>query len=220
MKLKSFGCSFIFGNELSDDGYNLSKATASRLTWPALLAQDLGYGYECHARPGSGNLQILSKLSDALADPAPTLYVIGWTWIDRFDYCDPMTNQWQTLMSVDQTRESEFYYQRLHSEYRDKITSLISIKSAIDSLKQCHQPYIMTYMDDLIYDRRWHISPGISAMQDYIRPYLCNFEGKSFLDWSHDRGYPIGTRGKHPLEPAHQAAFDLIRGDLDQWIKA
>ena len=62
MKLKSFGCSFIWGSDLPDDGRNLPRATASRLTWPALLAQDLEYEYECHARPGAGNLQITERL--------------------------------------------------------------------------------------------------------------------------------------------------------------
>jgi hypothetical protein len=43
MNLKSFGCSFIFGSELSDDGRNGLYATGSRLTWPAHVAQHLGY---------------------------------------------------------------------------------------------------------------------------------------------------------------------------------
>lgn len=220
MKLKSFGCSFIFGNELSDDGYGQAKATPSQLTWPALLAKDLGYQYECWAKPGSGNLQILSRLLDSLAAPEPSLYVVGWTWIDRFDYCAARNNQWQTLTPMDETEEAKFYYQQLHSEYRDKINTLITIKSAIDALKQSGHRSIMTYMDDLIYDTRWNISPGMRSLQDQVRPYLKDFEGKNFLDWSFDQGYPIGPRGKHPLEEAHQAAFSLIKRDLDSWVSA
>ena len=62
MKLKSFGCSFIFGSELHDDGYGGPHATPSQHTWPALLAKDLGYDYQCYARPGSGNLRILNEV--------------------------------------------------------------------------------------------------------------------------------------------------------------
>ena len=45
MDVKSFGCSFIFGSELSDDGYGGPYATPSQLTWPAHLARHLGHGY-------------------------------------------------------------------------------------------------------------------------------------------------------------------------------
>ena len=62
MKLKSFGCSFIYGTDLADDGRGFIAATPSRLTWPALLAQNLDYSYECYARPGCGNLRILEKI--------------------------------------------------------------------------------------------------------------------------------------------------------------
>ena len=61
MNLKSFGCSFIFGSELSDDGRTGPYATGSCLTWPALLAKEFGYGYHTYARPGSGNLQIAER---------------------------------------------------------------------------------------------------------------------------------------------------------------
>lgn len=221
MKIKSFGCSFIFGSELTDDGRNLPKGAPSQSTWPALLAQDLGYEYECYARPGSGNLQIQSRLLDAIGvDLEPSLYVVGWTWIDRFDYCNFKNDKWRTITPMDETEESQFYYKNLHSEYRDKITTLIAIKSSIDALKQSNHQFIMTYMDDLIFVSKWHAGPGISSMQEYIRPYLQNFENKNFLDWSHDRGYPIGSKGKHPLEEAHQAAFNLVKSNLDQYIKS
>ena len=62
MKLKSFGCSFIFGSELAYDGRDSPYATPSQLTWPAHLAQHLNYNYQCYARPGAGNLQILEQI--------------------------------------------------------------------------------------------------------------------------------------------------------------
>ena len=62
MMLKSFGCSFIYGSDLSDDGKGFPLASPSKLSWPSLLAQSLNYTYECYARPGSGNLRILEKV--------------------------------------------------------------------------------------------------------------------------------------------------------------
>lgn len=220
MILKSFGCSFIFGNELPDDGYKLPNKVPSQYTWPALLSRDLGYDYKCHARPGSGNLQILAKLLDALADPTPGLYVVGWTWIDRFDYCVNPNDKWRSITPQETTGESEFYYRHFHTQYRDKLTSLVAIKSAIDALKASGNKFIMTYMDDLLYENKWHTSPGLLSIQNYVRPYLKNFQNQNFLDWSHSRGFPIGRCGGHPLEQAHQAAFDLIRSELDEWVKS
>ena len=214
MKLKSFGCSFIFGSELSDDGKNERYATGSRLTWPALLSQYYNYDYSTYSRPGSGNLQIAERVLNELDNQEKNLYIIGWTWIDRFDYIDESTTEWPgsawaTLMPRDNKDLSQTYYKNLHSEYRDKLTTLINIKLVIDTLKQKNLPFIMTYMDDLIFDQRWHTTPAVLEMQDYIRPYLTTFDGMSFLEWSRHQQYPETKKG-HPLEAAHAAAAKYI----------
>ena len=211
MILKSFGCSFIFGSELHDDGYGGPMTTPSQHTWPALLAKDLGYEYQCHAHPGSGNLQILEQLLNQLSVVVPDVCVIGWTWIDRFDYIDPLNDHWKTVTPTDTDENANFYYKNLHSQYRDKFTSLTAIKMAIDTLQKRNIKIIMTYMDELIFETNWHCTPAIIDLQNSIRPYLINFEGDNFLEWSRKKGFPIGTRGKHPLEQAHQAAFELIK---------
>jgi len=222
MLLKSFGCSFIFGSELHDDGSNLDSAQYSHFTWPALLAKDLNYKYNCLAQPGIGNLRILESILSQLSDPTPAVYVIGWSWIDRFDYTIPAqgyfnrrdlvsTDLWQTVMPGYTDSNTEFYYRNLHSQLRDKLQSLIYIKTAIDTLNQKNIPFIMTYMDDLLLETQWHVTPAILDLQDYIHPYVINFDGDNFLEWSRKKGFPIGTQGKHPLEQAHQAAFELIK---------
>jgi hypothetical protein len=134
------------------------------------------------------------------------LYIIGWTWIDRFDYTTP-DNRWQSILPVDTTDTARVYYRDLHSEYRDKFTCLSYIRLAIDTLKQRNIPYIMTYMDDLLFDQRWHITPAVVDLQSYIQPEMTRFEDKSFLEWSSSYGYPE-TAAWHPLETAHKAAAD------------
>jgi len=199
MKLKSFGCSFIYGTDLA----------SSELAWPGLLAKNINYEYQCHARAGSGNLQILEKILNQTTDDS-ALYVIGWTWIDRFDYADPANDQWKTIMPVDTDNLASTYYRELHSQYRDKLTTLIYIKSAIDALKQKKCSFIMTYMDELIFETEWHTTPAVINIQNYIRPYMTKFENKTFLDFSKQKGFPI-SETLHPLEDAHQAAFKLIK---------
>jgi hypothetical protein len=208
MILKSFGCSFIYGSDLSDIDNNYR--FPSQLTWPALIAKNLELSYQCHAWPGVGNLYILEQLLIQLSSNKPELCVIGWTWIDRFDYNDSTNNQWQTIVPIGTDNLTKTYYKNLHSQYRDKLTTLIYIKTAIDFLKQKDCPFIMTYMDELIFETEWHTSPAIIDIQNYIKPYMTKFENKTFLDFSKEKGFPI-SETLHPLEPAHQAAFDLIR---------
>jgi hypothetical protein len=208
MILKSFGCSFIHGTDLA----------STKLTWPGLLSQDIKYEYQCHARAGSGNLQILEKILDQTTTDDSALYVVGWTWIDRFDYNNPANDQWKTIMPGDTDKIAGTYYRDLHSQYRDKFTTLIYIKTAIDCLKQKNYPFVMTYMDDLIFQTEWHTSPAINDLQNYIKPYMTTFEGSTFLNWSKQKGFPISPT-LHPLETAHQAAFELLRPNVDTILR-
>ena len=215
MNLKSFGCSFIFGSELRDDGRNGPYATASQLTWPSYLAQHINCSYSCHAHPGAGNLQITEQVLNQISTAqAGDVFVIGWTWVDRFDYypanpTDLSRSRWRTLMPIDKTALAKTYYKELHSEYRDKLVTLINIKLVIDSLKQKQIPFLMTYIDQLILDRRWNTSPGVTDLQNFIEPCMTQFEGMSFLEWSKKNNYTI-SQNWHPLEEAHRAAANYM----------
>jgi hypothetical protein len=215
MNLKSFGCSFIFGTELSDDGRNGRFATGSRLTWPAHLAQHLGYGYLTYSRPGAGNLQIAERVLSQLATNEQSFFVIGWTYLDRFDYVNTANPTkfpgmpWSTLMPVDTTDIAAAYYKNLHSEIRDKLTTLMSVRLVIDTLKQKNCSFIMTYMDELMLDQQWNTTPAITDLQDYIKPHMTTFDGMNFQQWSKKNGYAITDTG-HPLESAHCAAGELM----------
>ena len=219
MKLKSFGCSFIFGTDLADDGRNGPYATGSRLTWPALIAQHHGWEYQTFARPGAGNLQILERLLNQIDTDDPAVYVIGWTYINRFDYVDDSLStpwpgtKWKTLMPIDTDSVADSYYRNLHAEYSDKLRSQIYIKTAIDCLTRHSCKFIMTYIDALVTCRQWHTTKGSTGILDQIEPYLSDFAGKSFVEWSQTQGFPISPVN-HPLEQAHCAAAKLV---LDNW---
>ena len=219
MNLKSFGCSFIYGSELSDEIiHDLSKQRSprhSKSTWPSHLARHLNYDYQCYARPGAGNLQIAERALTHLATNETALFVINWTFIDRFDYFDInnptrfFNNTWSTIMPVDETDIAKTYYKDLHSEIRDKLTTLMSIKLVVDTLQQKNCPFVMTYMDDLMFDKRWHTTPAITDMQDYILPHMTTFDGLNLQQFAKKNGYPITSIG-HPLEQAHAAAGELM----------
>jgi len=216
MKLKSFGCSFIYGSDHTDIANDKHCNIPSQTTWPALLSKRLGTDYLCYARPGIGNLHILETVLTQAASNDNAIFVIGWTWIDRFDYTNTQ-DSWQTILPVDDTALANTYYRELHSQYRDKLTTLIQIQTAIDTLNRCRIPFIMTYMDELILETEWHTNPAITSLQNYVFPYLTKFEGATFLDWSRKNNYSIST-GLHPLEHAHKHAanylIDKIISDL------
>jgi hypothetical protein len=215
MQLKSFGCSFIHGTELADQKVVGGRAIPSQQTWPAHLARHLGRLYNCFAHGGSGNLQILSRVLDQIVKSnSLDLFVIGWTWIERFDrhvdnYGDYSVDPWYTIQAVDQSPTAQVYYRDLHSEFRDKFVSLTSIKLAIDTLQQRGIPFIMTSLDELLFDQRWHTTPAVIKLQTQIEPHMTQFAGMSFLDWSRANGYPE-TNMWHPLEEAHSAATEYL----------
>lgn len=209
MNLKSFGCSFIFGTDLADDGRGGRYATASKHSWPALIAKHKNYAYTCYARPGSGNLRILEQVINQSTISEDQIFIIGWSWIDRFDYVDYTNDQWISLMPVSDTKTADYYYRNLHSQYRDKLTTLLYIRQAIDILQARQIPFLMTYMDNLIFETEWHTSAAILDLQEYVKPHLTTFDGSNFLDWSRENGFEISDT-KHPLEAAHKAASEYI----------
>ena len=221
MKLKSFGCSFFYGTDLSDQVYyDLPPFAYSNLTWPALIAQDLGLEYECTARPGAGNLRILCDIISQASLDDPAVFLINWTWIDRFDFVDDQEH-WSTLLPSDDTGISNTYYKHLHSQIRDMITSVYAVNTAIDFMRERQIDFVMTYMDHNMLahiDPNWHDPKYVSVMQNKIRNFLVDFDGKNFLDWARHKGFSISDKW-HPLEQAHRAAADLMLPKIDAILR-
>ena len=220
MKLKSFGCSFIYGSDLHDEGRGYSWFAGSKNTWPALIAQHLGIDYECYARPGAGNLQIMERVLTHAASAQRDFFVINWTWIERFDHSGRSNDDedhWSTIMPGDTDPVARYYYRNIHSQYRDKITSLIQISLAIRTLKERKVPFIMTYMDELLFENEYHITPCVTDLQKQIRYDMKTLQGKNFLDWSRARGHDVSPR-MHPLESAHADAADYVLQNLDGFV--
>jgi len=215
MKLKSFGCSFIFGSDLPGHSSKSIRPQASQSTWPARLAQQLDIPYECYAKPGIGNLQIMEQVLNQAARDEPAVFIIGWTWMDRFDYYNANWKEqdkmspWQTITPTDTTDLANTYYRDLHSEYRDKLVNLSYIRLVVDLLKQKNIKFLMTYMDHLLFDQTWHYNLTVKELQCQTLPYMTDFEGQNFLDWSRTNGYDI-SESWHPLESAHKAAGDYM----------
>lgn len=204
MKLKSFGCSFIYGSELSSRDH----------TWPARIADRLGLQHQNYGLEGAGNLRILHEIMNH-ARPNDKV-IVQWTWIDRFDYISVLDEHWQTITPSDTDVRSMMYYRDLHSQYKDMFSNLLYIKSAINFLQSRNISFFMTYIDKLLIERvlpEWHSGPAVQQLQHDILSYLNGFRGMTFLDFSRSNGYPETSRW-HPLDAAHAAAADLIFEDV------
>ena len=210
MKLKSFGCSFIYGSDLEDQ----------KSTWPCLVSGKLGLDYECYARPGSGNLQILESVLRHSRHDKDSFFLINWTWIDRFDFISVADESWQTLRPSLDHENADYYYRHFHSQYRDMLTNLSWIKTASDTLRQQGIKSIMTYMDYLLFESvnpNWHEPSAVEYLQNETRPCLVDFSGKNFLDWSRDQKFAVSDRW-HPLEDAHKAAADFMLPTIEKLL--
>jgi hypothetical protein len=225
MQLRSFGCSFIYGSDLEDcpHGVGSKHPPASRMTWPALLADRYDLDYQCCARPAAGNLQILETLLSNLDHHQDIVVVINWTWIERFSFVRDSAKTglhswnpygWCSILPSDQDPASEIYYKHYHSQFRDKFESLVCIHTAINMLLAAQIKFIMTYTDDLIFDKQWHISPAVSTLQHSVQPYMNEFQGSSYWRWIKQNDFQTSDRW-HPLEDAHRAAADLMAPVID-----
>lgn len=217
-KLKSFGCSFIFGSELHDVALESGMAP-SLSTWPALIAEKLNLEYECYARPGQGNFKIYCDILANSYCNDDSIYAINWTWIDRFDYIDSQ-EQWDTLMPAQENELQNFYYRNLHSQLKDMISSASWIVSAAEHLRSLGLPFVMTYMDYNLLtpvDHNWHDPRYLEILQLKLKDILKSFDGLNFLDWSRQHSYLVSDSW-HPLETAHLSAADYWLPKVQQLL--
>jgi hypothetical protein len=230
----SFGDSFTYGTELSDcvdvpptdlrvlrngsiDNNGDYSLCYSKRTWPALTAKMLNAEYFCNARSGLSNQGIARSLLENLSDYTPDdLLVINWTYISRWEYYDqhePYKNlSWKTIRPDSDCKVSKFYYTHLESELSEKWQSLQLILMTLSVLKLHNISFFTTCQDTLVLDQTWHVTNYIKAAQREISNDLFWFDEKGFNEWA--EGYPRGDNG-HPLEDAHQAAFEYIRDNHD-----
>jgi hypothetical protein len=212
MKLKSFGCSFTYGSDLHDCDIP-DVATPSQSTWPALLAKNYGLEYECFAWPGIGNLQIMNSVLEQCNLKDPAIFVVNWTWANRFDFLNPAPEYWHTLRPDGDTDQHKLYYRYFYNQYHTILTNACYITTTANMLISRGIKFIMTATDTILFDAidpSWQDPRSVALLQKEIKPYFTWFDNKTFLEFSKQKGFPI-SETLHPLEDAHQAAFELIK---------
>jgi len=219
-KVIAIGDSFTRGDELADCPAQLSKTKCqfSTQTWPALIAKSLNADYDCRAFGGIGNLQTSFKTIGKIKQDY--LYIVNWTWFERFDYVNVVIDEWQTTHPKHEDKLDHYFYRNLDSDLWNLFRNLQQIHSTISLLKQHNTDFIMTCLDPTYSIKIKDCRPNqalfqkwddvIIDLQEQVLPYIIEFNGMSFLDWAKHNNYQLGPNG-HPLEDAHSAAAQYIQ---------
>jgi hypothetical protein len=212
-RVVSFGDSFTYGSDLKDENNWRDNRFYSMSTWPALIAKHYGLDYECYAQAGASNSSILRQVLSAPIQPTDLL-IINWTWINRWDFYNGM--EWSTVRPSGTENHPMYgiYYKYMQSELWDKFESLKNIQTA---LSMVNNDTITTSIDPLVVDTTRHCELYASRLVAAVSKHLSWFNGKSFYEWSKECGHPISDAW-HPLEEAHQAAFEYIMEN--KWLNA
>jgi len=217
MKLLASGCSLIYGSELSDEGTGTGEH--SNQTYPALLAKHLDLEYECVACPGYGNDSITRSIIEHCSDNIGFV-VVNWSYFDRYEYCH-RENGWQNLGAVTNTKHpcyhdlnilSKAFFAYLSPDYTyyKYLAEIVLLQGVLQNKKI---PYLFTTTESGLfeYDRFQkcrNLLDTINFDQWYM--WIENNKKIGFCEWASKSGFAIGPES-HPLEEAHQAAFELIK---------
>lgn len=232
-KLIAFGDSFTWGSDMGDTMrhfewekmplewqkrpenrfYNLY----SRRTWQAKLAEHKGLEYRCLAEQGCSNQSIVRKFFDYIpCIKEDDVVSVNFTWRDRYDFYNEEKRRWETVRpsGTEDSKYFEMYYKHIQSDYWDQIESLKAINLIIDYLIINDIDFIATCIDDNIFnDPHIKKDPIIRSLTEANDDKIKWFDGMGFHKWSKVNDYPISPMW-HPLEEAHEAAFDYV---LKEW---
>ena len=207
--------SWLIALQISPDNSHL--VTYSQFTWPALIAKSLNCDYKCCAIGGKGNQWISWQVCFSIKQDI--LFIVNWSWFERFDYVDVVTDNGKQLIHVMKTNLDHYFYRNLDSDVWNLHRNLQQIHSTISLLKQNNINFIMTCLDPqyslAYYDlrppeiKRSRWTNAILNLQEQILPHIVDFEGMNFLEWSKHNSFELGPNG-HPLEKAHAEAAKYI----------
>ena len=158
--LLSGGCSFTFGNELSDD----NGKDPSCNSWSAILARDVKAEYICLAKGGIGNPAIARRIFSYISsNPGKDVFVTAmWSFLSRYDWAMPRHKvlegtRWATITPWDTAdNQSEVQKTLANSE-----PQLEEWKRRRDDVK----------------------STGVGPFADAIYRYAANEYHEAYLSW-------------------------------------
>jgi hypothetical protein len=160
----------------------------------------------------------MQKVLEQISDTQSSVFVINWSWLDRFDYVHPVDETFLTLRPDGDSLLHKVYFRDFYSQYHTMLTNTSWIACVIAMLQEKNIKFVMTCMDQILTETvqpTWHDPRSVTLLQDYIGPHISWFEDQTFLEWSRSHGYEE-SEAWHPLEAAHQAAADYMISVFDK----
>ena len=158
--LLSGGCSFTFGNELSDD----NGKDPSCNSWSAILARDVKAEYICLAKGGIGNPAIARRIFSYISsNPGKDVFVTAmWSFLSRYDWAMPRHKvlegtRWATITPWD-TADNQAEVQKILANSEPQLEEW---KRRRDDVK----------------------STGVGPFADAIYRYAANEYHEAYLSW-------------------------------------
>lgn len=244
--LLSAGCSLIYGSELSDSPNYSGQDPPSVKTWPALYANSKDYVYKTCACCGISNQGIARYVMDAVELINPDFVIVQWTFFDRHEIRlnDPTLNNNRShyyLLTPYLSEDSNNYYDSEILNIKKNLDKIIKYIATmwyryVDSDETEYYNYLKTKIDLANYLRYKNI-PFVfansqskllnveQATTDESLRTLINldkdipeiaFNSRGFYNWAKSANHKFGV--DHPLDQAHQAAYDLVHTTIDNYF--
>ena len=153
------GCSFTFGNELSDD----DGKTPSKKSWGSQLSNSVGTNYFCVAKGGLGNAGIARRVFNYIANTKEECFVaVMWSFCSRYDWAMPRhraleDTRWTTITPWD-TEHNQ-------AEVAEK---LAGSEAVLEDFKRRREEYRET---------------GVGAFADALYRHAANRYHETYLSW-------------------------------------
>jgi len=74
---------------------------------------------------------------------------------------------------------------------------------------------MMTSVDALTVDKDFHCPDYIGNAQNEVVDDILWFDNMGFYEWATHHEFPLGKDNNHPLEDAHQEAFEYVKRNHD-----
>jgi hypothetical protein len=188
MIIVATGDSMVWGSELKDSPHGGPNGY-SRNTFAALLA---GPKYVCAAYPGIGNKEIVYRTKAVIK----TL---------------------QSVMSDEPIGVIVCRSWQSRDNQTDSDAEIIELQTHLNSLGI---PYMFTCVDNCVVTH----NPLIDYTKWFLFPVIPNSGWhpnelpRGFYQWALEHKYELAQKDKHPLEPAHQDAVQLMKDTFNELV--
>jgi hypothetical protein len=205
MLLYTLGDSFTFGEELPEP---------TTQSWPALLANKLGYDLRNRGRPGCGNNYIIKTAIKEVPVLKPDLVIVAWTSCGRMEFADRYSvydiwpgseRKFERPYPHRQTVEKYItsYNNEAH-QYRSWLRSVILLQDFF-KLRNINYRFVNTFDTQKLSHKYLTASKIYSDLIDTQQFLGWPYTG--IVEWA--AGCPTGPR-HHPLQEGHVCIANAI----------